>query len=160
MFVPPYTPLLNSLNISKLEAEQRQEINVPLSLLKLLLQIALAQADFSEDGYLAANPDVGFAEVEEKVDVSRRETDASTPADQVVKAVGQQKPSLAQKLGLEIDRGFVRASGDLETNLPGVYAGGDCIRAKNAASTVMAVQDGKLAAQAIHIRLQAVHTDG
>lgn len=74
-------------------------------------------------------------------------------ADQVVKAVGQQKSSLAQALSLEVDRGFIKVSGDLETSLPGVFAGGDCIRAKNAASTVMAVQDGKLAAAAIHHRL-------
>ncbi len=37
-----------------------------------------------------------------------------------------------------------------ETSIPGVYAGGDCIRVEGAASTVMAVQDGKLAAAAIH----------
>jgi len=82
------------------------------------------------------------------------------PADQVVKAVGQQKPSLAQALGLEVDRGFIKVNVDLETILPGVFAGGDCIRAKNAASTVMAVQDGKLAAAAIHRRLKAVKTNG
>ena len=35
---------------------------------------------------------------------------------------------------------------DFETSIPGVFAGGDCIRVENAASTVMAVQDGKLAA--------------
>ena len=75
------------------------------------------------------------------------------PADQIVKAVGQQKPSLAQALKLEVERGFIRVNADLETSLPGVFAGGDCIRAKNAASTVMAVQDGKLAAAAIHIRV-------
>ena len=74
-------------------------------------------------------------------------------ADQVVKAVGQEKPPLAQKLGLATVRGYVQVSADFETNLPGVFAGGDCIRAKNAASTVMAVQDGKLAAEAIHRRL-------
>jgi dihydropyrimidine dehydrogenase (NAD+) subunit PreT len=73
--------------------------------------------------------------------------------DQVVKAVGQEKPPLAQKLGLAIVRGYVTVSAEFETNLPGVFAGGDCIRVKNAASTVMAVQDGKLAAAAIHHKL-------
>jgi glutamate synthase (NADPH/NADH) small chain len=82
------------------------------------------------------------------------------PSDQIVKAVGQQKPALAQTLGLDVDRGFIRVSADMETNLPGVFAGGDCIRAKNAASTVMAVQDGKLAAAAIHLRLNAGNTNG
>jgi glutamate synthase (NADPH/NADH) small chain len=74
-------------------------------------------------------------------------------SDQVVKAVGQEKPPLAQKLGLATVKGYVRVSEQFETNLPGVFAGGDCIRVKNAASTVMAVQDGKLAAAAIHHRL-------
>jgi glutamate synthase (NADPH/NADH) small chain len=75
------------------------------------------------------------------------------PADQVIKAVGQDKPSLAQQLHLATRRGFIDVNQDLETSIPGVFAGGDCIRAKNAASTVMAVQDGKLAAAAIHARL-------
>jgi dihydropyrimidine dehydrogenase (NAD+) subunit PreT len=77
------------------------------------------------------------------------------PADQIVKATGQEKPPLAKLLGIESDRGFIRVNTDFETNLPGVFAIGDCIRAKGAASTVMAVQDGKLAAQVIHQRLAA-----
>jgi dihydropyrimidine dehydrogenase (NAD+) subunit PreT len=76
-------------------------------------------------------------------------------ADQIVKAIGQQKPSLAVQLRLKTEKGFIQVSEKFETNLPGVYAGGDCIRARGAASTVMAVQDGKLAARAIHERLVA-----
>ncbi len=71
-------------------------------------------------------------------------------ADQVIKAVGQQKPALFTKLGLATERGYIKVNEELETSIPGVFAGGDCVRAKNAASTVMAVQDGKLAAEAIH----------
>jgi glutamate synthase (NADPH/NADH) small chain len=74
-------------------------------------------------------------------------------ADQIIKAIGQTKPDLASRLGLERDSGYIRVNADLETSLPGVYAGGDCIRAKGSASTVMAVQDGKLAAMAIHRKL-------
>jgi len=74
-------------------------------------------------------------------------------ADQVVKAIGQQKPSLASQLKLKTEKGFIQVTADFETSLPGVYAGGDCIRACGAASTVMAVQDGKLAARSIHERL-------
>jgi glutamate synthase (NADPH/NADH) small chain len=73
--------------------------------------------------------------------------------DQVVKAVGQENPPLAQELGLDTQNGYVQVSEEFETNLQGVFAGGDCIRLKKAASTVMAVQDGKLAAAAIHRRL-------
>jgi dihydropyrimidine dehydrogenase (NAD+) subunit PreT len=75
------------------------------------------------------------------------------PADQVVKAVGQEKPALAVRLGLALDKGYIRVNQDFETSQPGIFAGGDCIRAQNAASTVMAVQDGKLAAAAIHSRI-------
>jgi dihydropyrimidine dehydrogenase (NAD+) subunit PreT len=75
------------------------------------------------------------------------------PADQIVKAIGQHKPSLAARLNLETDKGFIRVNADFETSSPGIFAGGDCIRAHGAASTVMAVQDGKLAARSIHQRL-------
>ncbi|MBK5290845.1 MAG: NAD(P)-dependent oxidoreductase [Acidobacteriia bacterium] len=98
-------------------------------------------------------------------------------ADQVVKAIGQEKPSLAQRLGLAVDKGFIRVDASFETSIPGVFAGGDCVRAspqwavphqatapgrapscglltkKDTASTVMAVQDGKLAAAVIDERI-------
>jgi glutamate synthase (NADPH/NADH) small chain len=77
------------------------------------------------------------------------------PCDQVVKAIGQEKPAVVKLLGLETEKGFIKVNDQFETSLPGVYAGGDCIRAKGSASTVMAVQDGKLAAFAIHRRLVA-----
>jgi glutamate synthase (NADPH/NADH) small chain len=77
------------------------------------------------------------------------------PADQVVKAIGQQKPSLAAQLKLKTEKGFIQVSASFETSLPGSYAGGDCIRSHGSASTVMAVEDGKLAARAIHERLVA-----
>lgn len=76
------------------------------------------------------------------------------PADQVVKAIGQEKPWLAA-LGIETQRGFIKVDDDYQTSLAGVYAGGDCIRSAGAASTVMAVEDGKLAARAIHRRVTA-----
>ena len=71
-------------------------------------------------------------------------------ADQIVKAIGQEKPSLAKMLGLATMKGFIAVDGSFQTSLAGVYAIGDCVRATGAASTVMAVQDGKLAAAAIH----------
>jgi dihydropyrimidine dehydrogenase (NAD+) subunit PreT len=74
-------------------------------------------------------------------------------ADQIIKAIGQEKPALAELLGLETENGFIKVNSAFETSAPNIYAGGDCIRATGAASTVMAVQDGKLAAQSIHRRL-------
>jgi dihydropyrimidine dehydrogenase (NAD+) subunit PreT len=79
----------------------------------------------------------------------------SLPADQIVKAIGQEKPSVAVQLKLKTEKGFIQVTEKFESSLPGVYAGGDCIRARGAASTVMAVQDGKLAARSIHERLVA-----
>ncbi|KAA6463079.1 NAD(P)-dependent oxidoreductase [Acidobacteria bacterium AB60] len=75
-------------------------------------------------------------------------------ADQIIKAVGQQKPSIASLFGVRTVNGFIAVDGNFETSIPGVYAIGDCIRSKGAASTVMAVQDGKLAAATIRRRLQ------
>lgn len=73
-------------------------------------------------------------------------------ADQIVKAVGQHKPSLAELLRLETRKGFIAVNESFETCISNVYAIGDCIRAHGAASTVMAVQDGKMVASAIHLR--------
>jgi glutamate synthase (NADPH/NADH) small chain len=74
-------------------------------------------------------------------------------ADQIVKAVGQHKPSIAMLLGLETRKGFIAVDDSFETSIGNVYAIGDCIRAHGAASTVMAVQDGKMVAAAIDRRL-------
>jgi glutamate synthase (NADPH/NADH) small chain len=73
--------------------------------------------------------------------------------DQVVKAIGQKMTTLAELLQLDSEKGKIRVNESLETNVAGIYAGGDCIRWKGAASTVMGVQDGKMAARAIHERL-------
>lgn len=68
------------------------------------------------------------------------------PGDQIVKAIGQEKYAVP---GLATERGFISVDGAMQTSVAGVWAGGDCVRARGAASTVMAVQDGKLAAAAI-----------
>ena len=77
------------------------------------------------------------------------------PADQIIRAIGQQRPAMAVLLGLTISNGYIAVNAEHETNLPGVYAGGDCIRSQGTCSTVMAVEDGKLAAQAIHKKVTA-----
>ena len=38
--------------------ERSNEISIPVRLLKLLLQLAVAHGDFDEEAYLGANPDV------------------------------------------------------------------------------------------------------
>jgi dihydropyrimidine dehydrogenase (NAD+) subunit PreT len=76
-------------------------------------------------------------------------------ADQVVKAIGQEQPSLAALLGLTTGGGRIAVNADYETSINGIYAGGDCIRVSGACSTVMAVEDGKLAALAIDRKVRA-----
>jgi glutamate synthase (NADPH/NADH) small chain len=80
-------------------------------------------------------------------------------ADMVVSAIGQVKLTGAAVEGLGFDRGFLAVDPSFRTTRPGVFAGGDAVRSTGAASTVMAVQDGKLAARAIHTYLtqEAVH---
>ena len=76
--------------------------------------------------------------------------------DQVILAIGQEKQtSLAEQLGLAIEKGYVKVNLETnQTNHPKVFAGGDCVRLTGDASTVMAVQDGKIAAKGIHQMLE------
>ncbi len=78
------------------------------------------------------------------------------PADQVFKAIGQaMTPAALQATGLAalaMQGGKIAVDGEGRTSLPGVWAGGDCIAGLDL--TVQAVQDGKLAAQAIDRQLR------
>jgi hypothetical protein len=58
MYVPPYDALLKSLHTTPAEVEGVKSVAVPGSLLKMLLQLAIASCDFDEQAYLEANPDV------------------------------------------------------------------------------------------------------
>lgn len=83
-------------------------------------------------------------------------------ADLVVAAIGQEKPAGAALAGFGRERGYLKVDGSFRTGRAGVFAGGDAVRSTGDASTVMAVQDGKLAALAIHDYLtttasEAVH---
>jgi glutamate synthase (NADPH/NADH) small chain len=89
--------------------------------------------------------------------VTLPDTEFTIPADQVVKAIGQQKPSLAAVLSLRAAGQHIAVNENLQTSMPGIYAGGDAIRAAGTCSTVMAVQDGKVAADAIHRELFGLH---
>jgi len=71
-------------------------------------------------------------------------------ADQVFAAIGQTKPEGPAVDGLSFDHGYLAVDDAFRTTRPKVFAGGDAVRSSGAASTVMAVQDGKLAARAIH----------
>jgi dihydropyrimidine dehydrogenase (NAD+) subunit PreT len=50
-----------------------------------------------------------------------------------------------------IENGRIEVDDDRRSSLPGVWAGGDCIAGRDL--TVVAVQDGKLAAESINREL-------
>ncbi|MCQ9342326.1 NAD(P)-dependent oxidoreductase [Corynebacterium kozikiae] len=83
------------------------------------------------------------------------EEDIIIPCDLVLSAIGQVKYDDETGFGLNLERGYF-ATSDFASSGPlsNVFAGGDAIRTRGDASTVMAVQDGKLAAEQIHQYLE------
>ncbi len=72
------------------------------------------------------------------------------PADQVIKAIGQEKlVDLYNAVGVEHVGGYVRTDDELRTSNPKVFGAGDCVRATGHALTVTAAEDGKIVARAI-----------
>jgi glutamate synthase (NADPH/NADH) small chain len=75
------------------------------------------------------------------------------PADMVLKAIGQQLGNpLLQQAGFTLESGRIATDAEGQTNLTGVWAGGDC-RAGGLDLTVEAVEHGKQSAHAIHAYL-------
>ncbi len=73
------------------------------------------------------------------------------PADMVLKAIGQ-APHLGRAGEIErfeIEHGRLVVDEHRQTSCPGIWAGGDCV-AGGDDLTVSAVQDGKVAANAMH----------
>ena len=72
------------------------------------------------------------------------------PADQVIKAIGQEKLiQLYDAIGVEHTGGYVTTDPELRTSNPKVFGAGDCVRASGHALTVTAAEDGKIVARAI-----------
>ena len=82
----------------------------------------------------------------------------SLPVDMLFKAIGQTLLPLPQVNGgselLEMDGECIAVNAQRQTSLPDVWAGGDCV-AISEDLTVAAVQDGKLAAEAINTFLRS-----
>jgi glutamate synthase (NADPH/NADH) small chain len=78
-------------------------------------------------------------------------------ADMVFTAIGQVLEPIDVDCGIEFELEFGRLRVDTErrTSQLGIWAGGDCISDGNDL-TVSAVQDGKLAAQSIHVFLNGI----
>jgi glutamate synthase (NADPH/NADH) small chain len=73
-------------------------------------------------------------------------------ADQVMKAIGQSfvaAPLNGSGDAIKLENGRIAVDEERRTSLPGVWAGGDCV-AGGDDLTVVAVEDGKLAAESIH----------
>ena len=76
-------------------------------------------------------------------------------ADMVLKAIGQQLGNqVLGQVGLTLQGGRIVTDTDGATNLPGIWAGGDC-RAGGLDLTGEAVEHGKRSAKALHQRLSA-----
>ncbi len=77
----------------------------------------------------------------------------------VIEAIGQKPNPIIQSTtpGLEVSKkGTVVVDGVQQTSRPNVFAGGDLTR--GGATVILAMRDGKLAAEAIHKYLQTVET--
>ncbi|MES0883426.1 NAD(P)-dependent oxidoreductase [Roseibium sp. SCP14] len=74
------------------------------------------------------------------------------PADMVFKAVGQKLVQADLGDSLSLEKGRIVVDDDRKTNLPDVWAGGDCVLGGEDL-TVAAVEDGKIAAESINAAL-------
>ena len=61
MYIPPYDTVLSSIGTSRAALKNETTVTIPIGLFRFLMQIAVANGDFNESGYLTANPDVADA---------------------------------------------------------------------------------------------------
>jgi glutamate synthase (NADPH/NADH) small chain len=136
---------MDAMSASRAEQEWAQTRGV-------VLHQWLAPAEIlGHDGHVTG---VRFADqtlVDGKLQPTGREI--TFEADTVLKAIGQQlgNPMLLDA-GLTLKNGRIATDAEGQTNLPGVWAGGDC-RAGGLDLTVEAVEHGKQSAHAIHAYL-------
>jgi hypothetical protein len=71
MYVPPLDALLRSIGKQRSDFVDGKKISVPVSVLRLLLQMALASGDFNEAGYLRVNEDLAKAVTSNEIDNPR-----------------------------------------------------------------------------------------
>ncbi len=77
------------------------------------------------------------------------------PCDIVIAAIGTKSNPLltATSPDLKVNKwGYIEADGNLQTSMPGVFAGGDIVR--GAATVILAMGDGKNAAASIDAYLR------
>jgi dihydropyrimidine dehydrogenase (NAD+) subunit PreT len=84
-------------------------------------------------------------------------TEYTIPVDNVIPAIGQSKfASLLDAFGVAHERGIAVVDPDMRTNVPGVFAAGDCMFRAGAsdAMVVEAAERGKTAARSIDVWLR------
>jgi len=58
MYVPHYDAILHAIGTSREKLKDKTDIEIPISLFKFLLKIAVNQSEFNLAGYLASNRDI------------------------------------------------------------------------------------------------------
>jgi hypothetical protein len=58
MYIPHYDAILHAIGTSREELNGKTEVEIPISLFKFLLQLAVVNGEFNSIGYLAANRDI------------------------------------------------------------------------------------------------------
>ena len=135
-----------SLSASEVEQQWAQTQGVVLQLW------ATPQAILVQDGQLQGVRMASTALVDEQL-VHTGET-FDLPADMVLQAIGQAYVPAPAGAALQLEGGRIATDAQGQTNVPRVWAGGDC-RAGSQDLTVHAVADGLQAAQSMHQALMA-----
>lgn len=71
MYFPPYDTILRALGTSRQQADQAEQVTIPVSLLKILITISVSHCDFNQKGYLEENPDIADALKVGKIESAR-----------------------------------------------------------------------------------------
>lgn len=130
-----------------------------VSFMFLTLPVEVIGSNGKVEGLKCVRMDLGAPDASgRRAPVAIPDSEFVIACDMVVKAIGQKKHTpMMQKLaefGVAEKKGYIAVDGENNrTAHPKIFAGGDCIRSHGEASTVMAVQDGKIAARGIYKQL-------
>jgi len=125
-----------------------------VSFMFLTQPVEVLSKDGKVDGLKCVRMDLGAPDASgRRSPVAVPDSEFVVPCDMVIKAIGQIKPehflNLLKPYGIEPVKGYIKVDKANRTSHPKIFAGGDCVRSHGEASTVMAVQDGKIAARSI-----------
>lgn len=134
-----------------------------VSFMFLTQPVEVLSKDGKVDGLKCVRMDLGAPDASgRRSPVAVPDSEFVVPCDMVIKAIGQIKPEhflgMLKPYGIEPVKGYIKVDKDNRTAHPKIFAGGDCVRSHGEASTVMAVQDGKIAARSIAAALVGAAT--